>query len=143
MHKYDINVFQLKTFTIAPPAAGADFGIPAISGIRMELLGVKFIFDASAAGGNRLIHMHHLEGVNHTQGTTANGFITANETITVELSQAMENQDLTASFNTITMPLPLNIFIQTGEEYVSAILNISALDQISDIDYRVKIWHTL
>jgi len=143
MHKFDINVFELQTRSAPTPAAGADFIITPNAAERIELLAVTFTFDAAAAGANRLIHMHHLNGTSDTQGTTAAGFIVANETINVECSQFMENQDLTTSFATITMPMPGNVYLELGDTWVSEVANIQALDEIQDIVFRCKVWMRL
>lgn len=143
MHKFDINVFTLSTRTIANPAPGADFIIPAISELRMEIIAITFTFDSDGNAANRIIHLHHINDSKDTQGTTASGAIILNEVINVEISQGMLGQDLTAATQTITMPLPLNVFLQTGDTFASEVANIQVGDQISDIQYRVKTWGSL
>jgi len=133
--------FSIKSDTIANPAGGADFTIPAILSLRRELLSLRFTFTCDATVMNRLVHLHHTDGTNVTGVSTGPGLQTASEAIIYEFATSQLTLDASGPLGLMQGQIPTNTFMNGGDSIYSVIDNIQAGDAITDITLRYKFWY--
>jgi len=140
MNNTDTNVFDIKTFSQANPAAASDFIFAVPARRRLQILSISFILanDANAANRNVGLIFDDSALVFDRCGLTPN--FTANETITFQFYKGAGTEIIEAGGGRIWAPLNGELYLVTGDSIRSQVTNMQVGDQISDIVIRAKVW---
>ena len=134
------NTFQIVTTDVTDPAAGANFDYDVPDNARIEPIALRFSFAADANAANRYPMLIALVPTSQLLIGASDAAITANETIAIHFVTGLANNiDLTGD-NLLVVASSDQMFLNPGDSLQSAILNIQAGDQISNIRFRYKLW---
>lgn len=126
-----------NVITIANPVAGADFVYIVPANIRIELLFVRFQFDASIAAANRIAAIRIDDGINFYCGFTSKQDMVGGTTWYINIGAGLSDTSVATSED-IFISLTPNLIIPATHRIMSAITNIDATDQISAIRLLTK-----
>ena len=139
-HPLDINTFNLITYSLADPAAGADFAFPCPSNTRLQIISVHLKLSTSATVSNRHVRIQGTDGTTIFCRTAPYTTVPASQNIYYTFSllgQYPHSSTIGFRFNTV---LSDQFFLQPGESLVSSTAGLVAGDQLSLIYIRAKLW---
>lgn len=137
---FNTNIFLVASFSLANPAAGANFSYPVPANTRMEILGVTLTLINDANVGNRLVQIHGYDGTAAFQYGEASGVQVASATAYYSAAPNGGNLHTAATDSIYCITLPSPFILNYGDSLRSTICSIQAGDQISAIRIRAKVW---
>ncbi len=139
-NNFDQNIFDVRTFTEANPAAGANFSYSPENNTILQVISLGFLFTAAAGGAGRQITILGADGGNAFSVSGADDLHAASAAITYFWSKGFNVDFDLPTGTTAIHPLPDCFFLMPGNTLESLIGGIQAGDQISGIQLRAKVW---
>ena len=140
IHPLDISIFRLANYTLANPAAGADFAFPCPINTRLQIISVHFKLSTSTASSNRYVFIQGTHGTTIFCRTGPRTPIGSSAHIYYSYSLLGSSPQTNITASRWNSALSHEFFLQPGESLVSSSVGLDAADQLSLIYIRAKLW---
>ena len=139
-HSMDTGVFGMRTITPADPAVGTNFSVTVEDTVRLQLTSVIYTLTTNATVANRTGRLVANNGTDDFEIVDDGNDQGANFVREHTYSIGATDQNASASTLTFQTALPNDFILQPADILSSAIANLNAGDQISNIVIRAKEW---
>lgn len=136
----DQHGFLITTNAIANPAAGANFTSPVTNSIVLLLLSVRFRLVTDATVASRYPRLIWFNGAVDYLSAISPTPVTASSDAMICFALGLHHATIPVSQFQLTAPLPDQIIAWDDYVFRSAIVNLQAGDQISEILVTNKRW---
>lgn len=139
-HPFNTDIYNLVTYALADPGAGANLSFPCPQGTRLEIIYVQARLICDATVANRVFQLACYNGISNFQYVIHNRLLVAASSNWFRASAGGNHIDIAGVAAFIPLRLPSPMIINYGESLITDLFNIQASDQIASVIIRAKLW---